>query len=166
MGFRTFQKLDFLLLSFASKDKERKWKKEYTYKSLNTIRVALVFVILILVILDIVHFLTDSTKTAVRTLFFDIIFILALILIISWSYYNFSYFTSVLVPMIGFGIFLYMIVTVALDTEGEPPIVLMLAICAFFILKTPFRYILLYNVIFFIFYQIMYSLVNRIGNQC
>jgi hypothetical protein len=150
--------LSFLFLSFYSKEKENKFQHEYTQKSLNTIRLGLVLICLIVLFIDIYY--NYKKKNSPGWAIIDSILFFYAILVIVWSYYDFLYFSQVLQPGIGLGVFAYMIAHLFIHAKNpEPPTFYMLSFVSLFMLKIAFRFIVLYSFLFLIFYQIAYIFV-------
>ena len=154
--------ISFFTLSFYSVDKEKKFQREYTQKSLNTIRLGLFLCCMVMLIIDLYYFYTKHMNQGWA--FLDGIFIFYAFLVIVWSYYDFDYFSAVLQPGIGFGVFCYMVFHLLVYSSiPSPPTFYMIAFIALFMLKIAFRFIFIYCMIFMVYYQIMFIFYIKSG---
>jgi hypothetical protein len=127
--------LNFFTLSFVSLAKEKKfqhvsqlpfqWRaafgeqnslmflitQEYVKKSLNTVRVTLALMMVVIFSVDTYNWVRNLYSSFLKILLLDGFYSLGIILVIVWSYYNFDHFAKILQPVIGFGIFIYLLLS-------------------------------------------------------
>lgn len=157
--------VNLITLRFPPSERERKFTRESASKAINTVRVALILLCCAVALLLVLEAFYEKDDRWRKQVLLDGVFIACALLMIGWSYLSRDYFVAVLKPLIGLGVFVYMVVNVWLHKGDEVPVRYMMAMVALFMLKVTFRFVASYCILFLLCYQPL-MLVKSHSGKC